>query len=180
MCPVRFRLKFGTGLNAEKPWMIFHLHDLNKGMLGVDTRNNHPLFLKLLPIVVIKFVSVPMSFLHLFRLKCRRRKGIRLDPASVSTEAHYRFFGIESPFLLLQIDNRMRRLPIELSAVCSFKSENFAGKINHGYLHAQANSEIRDFVFARIAGRGDFPICSAVSKSARNQNSIDAGKDFLP
>ena len=54
----------------------------------------------------------------------------------------------------------------------TFKSQHIARVLDHRALHAKADAEEGDAMFARVANRGDLAFDAALTKAARHQDSI--------
>ena len=70
----------------------------------------------------------------------------------------------------------MRRLSIKLGAIGVFQTRHMAREFDGGYLHAQADTKVRNFVFTGIAGRANFALNTAHTKAAGHQNAIELGQ----
>src|SRR4029079_1099786 len=70
------------------------------------------------------------------------------------------------------MDNRMRCLDIEFARISARQPANVPGKLDHGHLHAETDAEKRNFVFARVTDRSNFPFATPIAEAARNQNAI--------
>src|SRR5208337_2440405 len=74
----------------------------------------------------------------------------------------------------------MWRVLVELHAMSFFKPRNVAGELNSGKLHAEADAEKGNPVFARIANRLDFALHPAIAEAARHQKPVGPYDQFLP
>ena len=66
---------------------------------------------------------------------------------------------------------------VELGGVRLLQPADVAGEFDGRDLHAEADAEIRDLVFAGILGGEDFAFDAAVAESAGNQDAIDIADD---
>ena len=73
-----------------------------------------------------------------------------------------------------QADHRVRRIGVELGAVGAGQAAHVACELDDGQLHAQADAEIRDAVFARVADCLDLALDPAPAETARNQDGVEA------
>ena len=73
----------------------------------------------------------------------------------------------------------MRRGRVEFGTVRIRHAADIACEFNHGTLHAEADSEERNIVFARITDRLDLSGNAAVSESARHQNAVVSPEQFV-
>ena len=80
--------------------------------------------------------------------------------------------------LVDQADHRVRRLGVELGRVGVLQTADMAGKLDHGDLHAEADTEVGDLFFAGVPGRHDFAFDAAVAESAGNKDAVHAAQMF--
>jgi hypothetical protein len=76
-------------------------------------------------------------------------------------------------------DDRMRRVRIELGRVRLLQLQDIPREFDRGDLHAQAQAEIGDFVFARVLRGLDFALDAAFAETAGHQDAAQALQDFL-
>src|SRR6185436_15053228 len=62
---------------------------------------------------------------------------------------------------------------VELGGIRLLQPADVARELDHHGLHSQADPEIRDLVFARVADGLQHSLDSAASKSARNQDAVE-------
>src|SRR5450631_2525175 len=72
------------------------------------------------------------------------------------------------------IDHAVRRARIEFGRIRRLQPANVARELDHHGLHAQANTEIGDLAFARIADRVQHAVYAALAEAARHQDAIVA------
>ena len=77
-----------------------------------------------------------------------------------------------------QVDHRVLGLRVEFHGICIGIAEHMPRIFDHSQLHSQADPQKRDFLFARIPDRLNFPLYAALSKAAGDQNAIGIPKDF--
>src|SRR5690606_12115196 len=79
-------------------------------------------------------------------------------------------------FLLLgqQVDHREQGLRIELGRIGAFHAGYRTGELDHRYLHAETDAEVRDLVLPRISGRFDLAFDAALSETAGDQDPVNA------
>ena len=96
----------------------------------------------------------------------RQQAGISAQPHGAAQFIH--------AFQLAQlIDDAIGRGGIELGGVGVLQSAHVAREFDHHGLHAEADSEIRNFVLARITDGGDHALHSALSESAGDQDAVE-------
>ena len=57
-------------------------------------------------------------------------------------------------------------------------AHHITGVLDHGNLHTQANTQIRNFVFTGVLYRADLAFHAAVTETARHQNGIHIGQNI--
>ena len=77
------------------------------------------------------------------------------------------------------VDDAMRSLRIELGGVGVFQAAHVAGVLDGGALHAEADAEERNLVFARVLNGVDHALDAALAESAGNQNAVVAAQATL-
>ena len=110
------------------------------------------------------------------------RQRTRLEQAELAAQAHgatqirvfATLFHLARTVFPLgdQADHRERRPRIKLGRMGILHAGHIAGIFHHGQLHAQANTQVRDLVFAGITNRGNLAFSPALAKAARDQNGI--------
>src|ERR1700681_1289872 len=77
-------------------------------------------------------------------------QGAGLEFAGPGAEAHGAPHFIDTEKLAQLVNHAVRSLRFELGAVGLFEASHVAGVFDGGALHAETNSEERNFVFARV------------------------------
>ena len=67
----------------------------------------------------------------------------------------------------------------ELITVSIFKADHIAGKFNDGKLHAKTQAKIRNLLFSGVTNGTDHSFDTAVTESARNDDSIHISEKFV-
>ena len=107
------------------------------------------------------------------RIKLRRQRAL-LHHARVGPEAHRAALLGHALLLLHQVDDRVRRLLVELGRVRVRPAQHVAGIFDHGTLHAEADAEERDLVFARILDREALARHAAAAEATRHEDAVHA------
>ena len=100
----------------------------------------------------------------------RPRALVELD--RVGTEAHRAAHVGDLLLLGKQVDDRERRLGIELGRVGAGHAGDVASELGDGDLHAEADAEIGDPVLAGDPRRLDLALDPALAEAAWNQNAV--------
>ena len=78
-----------------------------------------------------------------------------------------------------QIDDRERRVRVELGGVRVREPDDVAGELDGGALHAEADAEERRARLARVAHGGDLALDRARAEAAGDQDPVDAAEALL-
>ncbi len=105
--------------------------------------------------------------------------GGRHHPTRVGAEAHGAPQVGDSALIGQQIDDRVRRVGIELSTVGTGESAEIPRELDHRALHPEANPEEGNQLLPRVRDRGNLPLDPAASESAGNQHARDVGEMLL-
>ena len=115
-------------------------------------------------------MPVPLADLQLAIHVVSQRSG--LDLAGPGAQSHRSAQFLHAPQFAQFVNHAMRRCRIELARVRVRKSANVAGKLHARRLHPQANSEVGNFLLARVSNRDQHSLDSALPKPTRHQDSV--------
>src|SRR5258706_7419833 len=73
----------------------------------------------------------------------------------------------------------MRRVQVELRRMRLGQFQNVSREFNRRDLHAEAQAEVGDLVFARVLGGQNFPLHAAFAKAARHQDAAEPFQNFF-
>src|SRR5205085_11839131 len=132
--------------------------------------------LELRHVNIVDLVAVAVALIH-FRAVNGRGEGAGLHGAALRAEAHgaaevgllralLDAAGAVEPFGD-QSHHGMRRVGIELGAVGAGEAGDVARELDGGELHAEADAEVGDGVFARVADRTHLAVGAALAEGAR-------------
>src|SRR6516162_4360008 len=132
----------------------------------------------------IDLVTVAMAFGDLSRLIDLRNPRAALQHRRVRAQPHGAAHIAGQPALLQLIslhpfgheaDDRLRRSD-KFRGVGGFNAAKIPRRLDHGHLHAEANSEIRHATLARELRGANLSLGAALTKSARHQNAVNMFK----
>src|SRR5262249_17311825 len=136
-------------------------------------------FFESVTIRVVEFVTMTMPFVNKERPIKLARLRARSEMTHLRTETHRAAF-LDHLFLVVEHRNYpVRRAGIEFGRMRLFEMEYVARKFDRGDLHAQAQAEVRNFLLARIFGRGDFALDAAFAKATRDENAAEPLQNFV-
>src|SRR6478672_9024239 len=93
-----------------------------------------------------------------------------LELDGLGAETHRATEVLDLLLLGQEVDDGERGLGIHLGRVCALHPRDVPGEIRDGYVHAEADTEIRDLPFARNAAREDFSLPTPRSEPARHEH----------
>src|SRR5208337_2337041 len=123
-------------------------------------------------VFAVEFITVPVTLADLKLAVDPVRQGSRLDFAGPGAQPH----GAAQLFYATQfaqlIDHAVRRRGIELAGIGLGQTANVARELDARRLHPQADSKVRNLVFASILDRLQHALNATLAETARNQNSV--------
>ena len=158
--------------------MITQLHHFYQFSIYTRSRNMESAFFKFLSKVVIKFISMTMSFRTLrfsIQTKCQT---IWIQLTVITSQSHRTSFGIHSSLMFHQMHHIMFSLRSKLLTTRILVAQNISRKFNRHNLRSQTHSQIRDFFCSRILCSQDHSFHSSTSKPSRNTNPIIFSQNF--
>ena len=170
------RMKHGAGilgmeLGADEPAVAGDFNNLDQVALGVRPDAFHAILLVFVFVFVVELISMAMTFADLERSVYLGHTAVFAKCAAVCTQAHGTAH-IDDGFLFLHhVDDIMRGFGVHLAGVGIFVAQHVAGKFDDHHLHAEAHTEGREVVDARILHSDDFPFDAALSKAGADQNA---------
>src|SRR5689334_14779113 len=130
--------------------------------------------------MIVDFIAVAMALDNTVGAVHRARDAAGLEQALLSAEAHGAaeigsgIAVLDAAVALLpfgnQRDHRMRGVGLEFGAVRAVETDDVARELDDSKLHAEADTEIRQAILARIADRFDLPFDAPLAKTARHQD----------
>ena len=102
-----------------------------------------------------------------------KRKAILRNLAWAGAQPHRRSLVRNVPLFFHYVDDRMGRILIELSAVGFLEVGNVTGKFDNGDLHTEAESKIRNLVFACVLYGRNLAFGASIPKTARYEQPIE-------
>src|SRR5690348_12393953 len=98
------------------------------------------------------------------------RQRVRFYLAGPGAEPHGTAEFLDTTEFTKLVDYAMGSGGIELARIGVFQTANISRKLNAGSLHPEANTEVRNFVLARIANRLQHTFNAAFAESTGNEN----------
>ena len=174
--PVWTALKFRMKLHSHKKSFFTQLHGLNNMPVRGQAAQAEPPCLQRLPIVIVEFITVAMPFPDLRNSIAAPHDRILHHTAGICAEP--KRAALADFFILVRqkIDHLVKSFRVQFTGSGIRQSTDISGKFDNGYLHPKADTEIGDILFPCIFGCYDHPLNAAVSKAARHNDAVTAGK----
>ena len=93
--------------------------------------------------------------------------------ARVLAEAHRAAEGVDADQIAQLVDHFVRRFVVELGRVRAEHPHDVARELDRRALHAEADAEVGDFLFARIADRAQLPFDATRAEARADENAVD-------
>src|SRR6266508_2661223 len=77
------------------------------------------------------------------------------------------------------MNDRVRRLQIELAGIGVLKATDVAGKLHNRHLHAETNAEERNPILASVTDGRDLSFAAAIAETAGNKDSVGLSKQSV-
>src|SRR5215469_2495781 len=175
----RLGFELGMELTGDKVRMVGQFHHLHVGSVRSRTRNSQSARGERFLVFTIEFVAVAVAFADLGLTVDLAGQGARLDFAGPGAETHGTAQFFDAAQLAQFVDHSMGSGRIKLAGVGVGESAYVAGELDAGGLHAEANSEVRNLLFAGIANGDQHAFDSAFAETAGYQDSVVLGELFL-
>src|SRR3954452_17030632 len=100
---------------------------------------------------------------------CQR---VGLDLASPRTQAHGAAELVDAAQLAQLIDDAVRGGLVELAGIRAFEHAHVSRKLDARRLHAEADPEVRNLLFARVADRVQHAFDAALAEAAGDEDAV--------
>jgi len=154
--------------------MVLQFDDLDQIALRVASTDDQPGTLDEIDVGVVDLEAMAVALANGGCLVGTGREGARLERAVIAAQAHGRTFVDHALLVLHHVDDRMRRLGIELHAIGPLQAEDMPRKFDHRDLKAEAQAVVGDLVFSGEPGSRDLALRATITKTARDEDTIEA------
>src|SRR5262245_28637220 len=160
-------------LARDEVRVLRDLDDLDQLLLSPDSRDAQPGLLQTRQIVVVHLVPVAVALLD-DPLPVQARGAAALaEHDRIQSQPHRTALGGEPALLGQEIDDEVRRRPVELRGVRAAEPADVARVLDDRALHAQADAEERHAPLAGVAHRFDLALDPPIAEAAGYQNAVD-------
>ena len=178
-------LQFRVELAGHKVGVVREFHNLHNVFVGSFSGENELLLIcsgrialfNLFDILRVHFVAVAEAFADGGRTVNLGSKAIFLDDHVVTTEAHRRTQILDVFLAGEECNDRnfdVVRFAFHFDRTCTLHTADVACKFHDGELHAIADAEERDLVFAHVADDLNFAFDTAATETTRNDDCVDS------
>src|SRR5947199_2649035 len=172
----RTRFVLRVELAADEPRMSFQLHHLHELAVGRRAGDAHAALLELRHVLRIHLVAMAMALFDELRAVRLARERAFLQRARILAEPHRAAEGVDADQIAQLVDDFVRRLIVELRRIRADHPHHVACELDRRALHAEADAEEWDALFARVADRAQFSFDAPRSESWSDQNPVHASK----
>src|SRR5689334_16164749 len=169
----RLRFEFRMELAAQEPGMIGQLANFNVHSVRSFARQAKTMLLQNRLILTVEFIAVAMPFADLAPAVGLASEAVVRDLAGIRAQTHGSAQLIDAFQFTQLVNYAIRSGGIELGGVRLGQTADVACELDHHGLHAQADAEIGNLEFARVADGLQHAFDAAASESARNQNAVE-------
>src|SRR5579884_964706 len=170
----RLGFKFRMELAAQEEGMSGDFDNLHISGIGSGAGDAQAASGQERLIFTVELIAMAMALADFCRTVSFVRQRIGLQNAGPRAQAHRAAHLLYPNQFTQLVDDAVRRGRIEFAGVGLGQTAHIARKLNACGLHAQADSEIRHLVFARIADGVQHTFDPAFAKSSGNENAVKA------
>ena len=166
--------------------MVRQLDHLDEGVVHGFGRDHHAGVLDLSAIAIVEFVTMAMTFGNHILAVNRVCQGAMLEPAFLQAKTHAATkIGVLAAMLDItrsgaplgdQANHRMPAMALVLGGIGAGKIGEISRNVHHRCLHAVADAEIRDALFACVLRGHHLAFETAVTETTGHQDRIDTGE----
>lgn len=165
-------------LNAHEERMVFDFDRFHDATVGGFAAYHKSAFFKRFEIIGIEFVSVAVSFFyHVAIAVCFFDFRAVFECAGVCAKAHR-----SADFLAFLVGQNVDDVAAafgKFTAGCVFYAKHVASVFDDGDLHAEADSQIRYFVRARVFAGCNHALNASCAEAAGDDDSVNVFKFFF-
>ena len=170
---VRARLELGVVLRGDEERVVVDLDHLDQALVRRCARDHQARGLEAAAQEVVDLVAVAVALVDHGLAVDLARGGALVQLDRVGAQAHRAAHVRDLLLLGQQVDDRVRRLGVELGRVRAVHVDDVARELRDRHLHAQADAQERDLLLARDPRRGDLALDPALAEAARDQDPVD-------
>ena len=169
---------FGMVLHADIPVVGRHLDSLDESVLRIEAYAAHACGLEVVAEVIVELIAMAMAFDNLVCAIRLSHLAATDEQAFISSKSHSAAHVGDVLLFFHDVNDIIGCVLIHLTAVGIREVEHVAGILYDHNLHAEADAECGDIVFATILGCKDFAFYASVAKAWADDDAI-ALRDLL-
>src|SRR5579863_1973740 len=159
-------------LTPNKMRMVRKFHHLHISTIRSRARNPQSASRQSFLIFTIELITMPVPLADLKLLVDFVRQSSRLDLARPGAQPHGAAKFLYPAQFAQLVNHAMWSGRIELAGIGVRQSAHVARILDARCLHPQTNSEVRNFLLARIANRNQHPLDAAFAEAPRHQDAV--------
>src|SRR5918998_4471124 len=163
-------------LRRDEERVVVELDHLDEALVGRRAAHDQPGGLQTLAQEEVDLVAMAVALVDDGLAVELTRAGAGVDLHRVGAEAHRPAEVGDLLLLRQEIDDRMRRLRIELRRVGALQADDVAAELHHRDLHAQTYAQERDPPLARDARGTDLALDPAPAEAAGDEDPVGSSE----
>ena len=165
-------------LDGDEERMRRQLHDFDEVGVGIDAAHPQASLFHRLEVEVVELVAVAVALGDVVLAVDVVGQRPLQEVAGIGAEAHRMALHGERFLLLHQVDDRIGRQWIDFGGGGFGIAQDVAGKFHHRHLHAEADAEERDPMFAGIAHGADLALQASLAEARRHEDAVHPAQQF--
>src|SRR5690606_34086778 len=163
----------GVELATQEPGVVRQLDHLHELAVRAHARDPQAGGGPLRQILLVDFVTVAVAFGDAAGAVDLGRQAAFPHLAGIGPQAHGAPHLLDAQQVAQLVDDRVPGLAVELGGARSLDAADVARVFDDHALHAEADAEHRDTVFAGVADRADLALGAPGSETDRHQQAVD-------
>src|SRR5919201_1095539 len=163
-------------LTGDEVRVLGDLDDLDELLLGPDAGDVEAVLLQRPHVVVVHLEAVAMTLLDDPLTVETRGAAALFEDDRVETEPHRAALVGEATLLGQEVDDRMRRVRIELRGIRAGEPAHVPRVLDHRALQTETDAEERHALLAGVSHRLDLAFDAAIPESAGHENAVDVAE----
>ena len=170
---VRARLELRVVLRGDEERVVVDLDHLDEALVRRRARDHQAGGLEPAAQEVVDLVAVAVALVDHGLAVDLARGGALVQLDRVGAQAHRAAHVRDLLLLGQEVDDRVRRLGVELGRVRAVHADDVARELRDRHLHAEADAQERDLLLAGDPRGGDLALDPALAEAARDQDAVD-------
>ena len=179
MRPVGATLELRMVLNAHIEGPVGQFYRFHKSAVRGKTAQCQAGCAKDIPVIIVELITVTVALVdHRIAIAPCHGRSIG-DHAGIASQPQRSALVDLIALAGHEINDLMSSLWGKFTRVCICDTQYMTGVFDHGDLHSEADTKIRDVVFPRILCRQNHAFDTAVTEAAGDNDTVQIGKDMI-